>query len=121
MTQPSTPPSPWWRLLLLAGLLVGFGLRLFRLGAESLWYDETVSALLASKTTTALIQHTAGDIHPPGYYLLLHLWQRLVNPTPAHGLEFLLAWPSLAFGLISIALLAVLGRRLFSPAVGVTT
>ena len=60
------------RLLLLAGLLLGFALRLVRLGAESLWYDETVSVVLARKSIPDLIAHTAGDIHPPGYYLLLH-------------------------------------------------
>ena len=54
-------------------LLVGFGLRLYRLGADSLWYDETVSAYLANQSITDLIAYTAKDIHPPGYYLLLHL------------------------------------------------
>ena len=53
-----------------ACLLVVFGgflLRLYRLGEQSLWYDETVSAYLASLDIPGLISHTAGDIHPPGY------------------------------------------------------
>src|SRR5690606_31748008 len=58
-----------------------------------------------------LMAHTARDIHPPGYYLLLHLWQTWTSPTPAHGLEFLYAWPSLWFGMVSIALLAALARQ----------
>jgi len=103
-----------WRLLVLAGLLVGFALRLYRLGATSLWYDETVSVALAQKSIPALIQHTAGDIHPPGYYLLLHFWQALTQPTPTLGLEFLYAWPSLWCGLLIVALLFPLGRRLAS-------
>jgi uncharacterized membrane protein len=106
------------RRWMLAGLLVAFALRLFRLGAESLWYDETVSALLSNMTPAALVVHTAGDIHPPAYYLLLAGWRWLAHPTPAHGLEFLLAWPSLWFGLVSVALLAAIGRKLFSPLVG---
>ncbi len=101
------------RLLLLTGLLLGFALRLVRLGAESLWYDETVSVVLARKSIPDLIAHTAGDIHPPGYYLLLHAWQGWVHPTLAHGLEFLFAWPSLWFGLLILPLIYVLGRRLF--------
>ncbi len=108
-------PTTWQRLLCLSGLLVGFALRLFHLGSASLWYDETVSVVLARKALPALIAHTAGDIHPPGYYLLLHGWQWLVQPTLAHGLEFLFAWPSLFFGLLIVALLFALGRKLLDP------
>lgn len=101
------------RLLLLAGILLGFALRLHRLGAESLWYDETVSVHLARKSIADMIAHTAGDIHPPGYYLLLHLWGQLTTPTLAHGLEFLYAWPSLFAGVLLLALIYALGGRLF--------
>lgn len=100
------------RLLSLLALLVGFGLRLYHLGAESLWYDETVSVALAQKALPDLIRHTAGDIHPPGYYLLLHGWQALTHPTPAFGLEFLYAWPSVGGGVIVMVLLFTLGRAL---------
>ena len=62
----------WRRWVLIAILLLAFGLRLYRLGVGSLWYDETVSVHLAAKSLSALVAHTAGDIHPPGYYVLLH-------------------------------------------------
>lgn len=94
-------------------MLFGFALRLHRLGAESLWYDETVSVHLARKPLADMIAHTAGDIHPPGYYLLLHLWQQITSPTLAHGLEFLYAWPSLFAGMVLMALIYAFGRRLF--------
>ena len=100
------------RLALLAGVLAAFGLRLYQLGAESLWYDETVSVYLARQSLPALLAHTAGDIHPPGYYLLLHAWQSLAQPTLHTGLEFLFAWPSLWAGMLIVALLYPLGRRL---------
>ncbi|BAM01082.1 MULTISPECIES: glycosyltransferase family 39 protein [Caldilinea] len=109
--QWSTPL--WNRLVLLFGLAAGFAFRLHRLGAESLWYDETVSVYLARKPVAELIAHTARDIHPPGYYLLLHIWHRLTTPTPAHGLEFLFAWPSLMAGVLVMALTYILVRRLF--------
>ncbi len=109
--------SQWHRFGLLLGLLAAFALRLFHLGSESLWYDETVSVVLARKPIPALLAHTAGDIHPPGYYLLLHFWQQLTAPSVAHGLEFLFAWPSLWWGLLIVALTYALGRRLFHPAV----
>ena len=110
-------PSPHSRLLLIAALLGGFALRLYQLGAESLWYDEAVSVWLAQKPLAAMIAHTAGDIHPPGYYLLLHLWQIVATPTPAHGLEYLFAWVSVAASMVSLALLWVVGRRLLGAGV----
>lgn len=106
------------RSVLLAGILAGFTLRLFHLGAESLWYDETVSVHLAQLPLPAMLAHTAGDIHPPGYYLLLHGWQWLTTPTLAHGLEFLYAWPSLVAGVLILALTYALGRRLFDARTG---
>ena len=107
----------WLRLLLLGGLLLAFGLRLHRLGAESLWYDETVSVYLARLPVLQMLAHTAGDIHPPGYYLLLHGWQAVAQPSLAHGLEFLFGWPSVSAGLVVVALVYALGRRLLSAQV----
>ncbi len=117
----STLQSTRSRALLLIGLLLAFALRLYHLGGESLWYDETVSAVLAEQSPAALIAHTARDIHPPGYYLLLHGWQRLTHPTLAHGLEFLYAWPSLWFGVVIVALLYALGRRFYGASSALTT
>jgi hypothetical protein len=99
--------------MLIAALLVGFALRLYQLGAESLWYDETVSVYLAGLPPAQLIAHTAGDIHPPGYYLLLHLWNRLAHATLAHGLEFLPAWVSVSMGMVILALLTPISVHLF--------
>ncbi len=94
-------------------LLVGFALRLYHLGYESLWYDETVSVLLARKSLPALTAHTAGDIHPPLYYYLLHFWIRLAGSS-----EFSLTFLSLAFGVLLIPLLFYLGRRLYGAKIG---
>ena len=105
-----------YRALVLAGLLTAFLLRLYRLGAASLWYDETVSAYLANQSFSDIIAHTALDIHPPGYYLLLHVWSLVSAPLPTLGLEFLLAFPSLWFGVLTVALLAPLGRTLLGKA-----
>jgi 4-amino-4-deoxy-L-arabinose transferase-like glycosyltransferase len=98
-TQPSFIAKSDGHLLLLVIILAGFALRLYRLGADSLWYDETVSAFLAAESTTELIAHTARDIHPPGYYLLLHFWTLAAGSS-----EFALAFFSLGFGLLLIPL-----------------
>jgi hypothetical protein len=102
------------RALLLGILLGGLALRLYRLGADSLWYDETVSALLASKSLPAMWAHTARDIHPPLYYALLHGWTLWAGRS-----EFALAFLSLGFGLANIALVAHLGLRSYGPRAGV--
>ena len=52
---------------------------------------------------------------------MLHLWQQATAPTLAHGLEFLYAWPSLAAGLLLLALIYALGCRLFDARTGLIT
>ncbi len=91
-------------------LLFGFALRLYRLGANSLWYDETVSVYLAQSELAELIRHTAGDIHPPLYYLLLHFWGRVAGWS-----EFAMAFVSLWFGVLLIALVLRVTREWTSP------
>ncbi len=92
---------------LLLILLGGFLLRLYQLGAQSLWYDETVSAYLAMQGVTDLIAHTARDIHPPLYYLLLHFWIRLAGDS-----EFALAFVSVFWSMLLLCLTYRLARRL---------
>ncbi len=105
------------RLLLLGILLAGTALRLFRLGADSLWYDETVSTLLAGSSLPELLRHTAGDIHPPLYYILLRAWLIVMGYPTGHadaagyGLEFAAGFFSLFFGVLLIVLTYALARR----------
>lgn len=98
-------PRVWLLLLLLAA----FALRLYRLGAASLWYDETVSLCLARQDLLALTRHTAGDIHPPLYYYLLHFWGQ-----SAGWSEFSAAFLSLFFGVLLIALVYRVAREWLS-------
>jgi len=93
--------------------LLAFALRLYRLGYQSIWYDEGVSIHLAQKSLMALTAHTAGDIHPPFYYYLLHFWIKAAGSS-----EFAIAFLSLAFGLLLIPLVYRLGRYLYNPLVG---
>lgn len=89
-------------------LLVAFALRAYRLGVASLWYDETVSVILAQKDLLALTRHTAGDIHPPLYYYLLHFWGRAAGWS-----EFSVAFVSLFFGVLLVALAYRVAREFF--------
>jgi len=110
-------------LSLLLILLLALALRLHQLGAQSLWYDETLSVHLAGKPAPSLVAHTAGDIHPPGYYLLLRGWLLLLGYPSGHadpvtqGLEFTAAFLSLCFGIVIIALVYHAGRSLYDEGV----
>ncbi|MGQ9668069.1 MAG: glycosyltransferase family 39 protein, partial [Anaerolineae bacterium] len=115
-THPSSPGRriPWEHSLALAAIiLAGFCLRIGRLGAQSIWYDEGVSLYLAGLDIPAMIRHTAGDIHPPLYYALLHLWIKLAGKG-----EFAANFLSLIFGLMLIPMVYRAARALGFPRAG---
>lgn len=97
-------------------LLAGFALRLFQLGTQSLWYDESVSLFIARQTVPELIVHTAGDVHPPLYYLLLHYWLQVAGTS-----EFAAGYFSVCFGVVLVALTYRLSQRWFGLNAGFIT
>ena len=107
-----------YRWLVGALTVAALALRLLRLGVDSLWYDETVSVYLAGQSIPDLIAHTARDIHPPGYYLMLRGWLGLTGFPTGHAdatgyrLEFIAAFLSLLLGVLLIPLTWQLARRL---------
>ena len=101
----------WW---LLSIILLAAGLRFFRLGARSLWFDEALSVLIGRLTLWQVLTGAAGSSHPPGYYLLLHVWQ-------AAGMgsnDWLLRYPSVFASLLSVALVYRVGSLLFDRRAG---
>ena len=64
-------------------VLIGLGLRVYRLDAQSFWYDEGNSARIAERSLQLIIEGAAGDIHPPLYYLALHFWRAAFGDTEA--------------------------------------
>ena len=107
-------PHSTWALLVLICLLA-FALRVHGLGELSLWYDEGWSVHLARLTPWQALPQIAGSghTHPPLYYLLLGVWQALAGPR-----EFSMRFPSLAFGILTVALGYRLGRELFGQDAG---
>ena len=75
---------------LLAVLFAGAFLRLYQLGAESLWYDEVVSVEFAGMgSPSEIVEATKKDNNFPPYYLLLHYWIALFGDS-----EFSVRFPS---------------------------
>ena len=102
--------STWPSLTLLGLIVLAFALRVYRLPAQSLWYDEGVSWYMTRLSLPALTTWTADDIQPPLYYYLLWPWVRLVG-TSEYGLRFL----SVFFGTLTVPLIWVTARRLLWP------
>ena len=110
--SPQAPSFPVWRWGVLASILLGAGLRLHGLAAESIWLDEATSILLAKMDLLALVRTTAQDIHPPVYYALLHFWLALGDG------EFIVRAFSALAGILAIPFLYQLGRALYDEQTG---
>ena len=93
--------------LILAGLVAaGFLLRLFRLGAPSLWTDELFTAARYRENLWNVIRES--DPFPPLYYILGKLWSLVA------GLgEFALRFPSVVYSVLGIVAIYLLAQELF--------
>ncbi|MCK4994141.1 MAG: glycosyltransferase family 39 protein [Candidatus Omnitrophica bacterium] len=100
------------KLCVLGIILVGFFLRVFRLGAMSLWFDEACSVSFASNSLNDFFSHRY--IVKPVYFLLLKAW------TASFGCrEFSTRFLSLIFGMLSVFLIYKLARMLFNQKVAI--
>lgn len=100
---------------LLVFLLIAAGLRVWNLDTQSIWFDEGYSWYAASQPT--LLQTVAGDLtNPPLYYLLLHVWIRLIGDS-----EFGLRSLSLLQGILLLAVMGMAARRWFGVSAATLT
>ena len=98
-------------------LLIALGLRAYRLGQLSFWYDEVVTMTLAREqglrallSKLDVIDATRAPLHP----ILLHYWIQGFGPSEASGRAF-----SAICGVVTVALVSRIARRAFnSPATG---
>ncbi len=102
-----------WAFLAVLGLALA--LRFYRLDAQSLWADEGTSVALAPRSLIQIARDASHDIHPPLYYFLLHYWVRLFGTT-----ETAVRSLSAIVGTMLVVATYMLGRRLFSPRLGLT-
>jgi 4-amino-4-deoxy-L-arabinose transferase-like glycosyltransferase len=88
--------------------LLGLVLRLYRLDAQSLWYDEGFSVYLAGMDLGEITARTAVDIQPPLYYYLLHGWIQLFGDS-----EWAVRSLSVLFGTLAVPLIYAVAWELF--------
>ncbi len=108
------PTSRYRRLALLVVLAACFFIRVHGLDAQSLWYDEGNSARIAERSIQLIVEGAGGDIHPPGYYLMLKLWRAGAGDGEA-GLRSL----SVMASMLCAACIAAIGRALRHANAGV--
>lgn len=110
MTNDSSAMSAWSALIrwsMISLLLIAFGLRIYRLDHQSLWYDEGVTVTIAQRPLAKLTAWTARDIQPPLYYYFVAFWGRIAGWS-----EWSLRFPSLFWGVLTLPLLGALTRFL---------
>ncbi len=105
------PATALLLILILAGLL-----RLSLLGSKSLWFDEAFSVRFATRTPQQMWQPDSvrPETHPPLYYHGLHYWVNHFGDS-----EFMVRLPSALISLINVALIYILGHRLFNQKAGI--
>ncbi len=101
-------------LVTYATLFVAFFLRVYRLADKNVWWDEGWSIWLSRQDLIAIALRTASDEHPPLHYWMLHFWN-FVAGTDAFAGRFI----SVAFGVLTIALIYRIGKRVGGAWVGV--
>jgi len=108
----SIPENSWLVLIILLATTV----RLYRLGYQSLWYDEAFAWAVASVDLKTSIEAILSDGNqPPLYYSVLRLFLWLGRS------EAIVRLPSAVFGILAIPLMYKTGRLCFGRRAGLVS
>src|SRR5438105_3086501 len=100
----------WLPCILIGGIALGFNL--FRLGAQSMWFDEVLSVERARQSLPVLLQiifNTQPNMAL--YYVFLHFWLSLTSALGFNPTEVVVRLPSAIFAAFSAIMVFLLGRR----------
>ena len=105
--------SRWW-VWTVAATLLSLILRVVAINSQSFWYDEAVSAYLVKSSYADLFSGRAKDNgNPPAYSICAKAWSSLFGSS-----EFGFRSFSMLCGVLTVPLLALVGRRLLGSDVG---
>ena len=117
---PRRPPAGWRcpaaidRALPLAIVLIAFAIRVYRLGAVGLDYDEAFSIHAAAMSLPGIFYIVSTfEPHPPLYYSFLHFWYPAFGPS-----ELSLRFPSVIANVLTVVLLVKVADRCYWRAAG---
>jgi len=116
-SRPPLPPVWARRDLALVFVLaaVALALRLYDIGAESLWLDEAITFERSRLELDHLIENSISHFHLPTYFVLVHYWIQWGDS------EAMLRMPSAFFGGATVAATYMLGRVAYDRVSGVVS
>lgn len=96
-------------------VILGLILRIISLN-QSLWLDEAINVLAAKNysLTDLITKYAVADFHPPGWFILIWIWTKLFGYS-----EVAVRIPSVIFGVLNIWIIYLIGKKLFSPNLGI--
>lgn len=97
-------------------IAVGLSLRLYRLGAASLWHDELRTATRVQLPFAQMMHDLEENPFPPLYYLLMRAWVGVFGDT-----EFSLRFPSAIASTLLLLVIFLFTRDLFGERAGLVT
>ena len=101
------------KLLVLAGIMLAFLLRVYSLGDKNVWWDEGLAVWAVRKGLLETTLWTAGDVHPPLYFWLLWFWIRVAGEA-----EFPARYLTVIMAVLTVAAVFPLARKLAEPNAG---
>lgn len=102
--------------ILIAILLLAAALRVWGITSESYWLDEAISIRQAQVNYATSIEMLKHDVNFPFYIILLHSWIKLFDTS-----EFSSRFLSVIFGVLSVGMIYLLAKKLFSERVAIIT
>lgn len=101
-------------IVLLAILLIGSFLRIYRLNFKGLWLDEILTIIPAKSNTISgvLASTSVYNISPPLDFIIVHFFLQFGNN------DFITRLPSALFGILSIVLIFIVAKSLFGTKEG---
>lgn len=106
----------WAEISLLFLIAFGFCIRLYQLDWQCLMVDETVTSMVAAKTTSDILTWSMQiDCNPPLYYLLAHYSSLLFGGV----LDFAIRFPSVILGTLAIPMSYIVGKEVRNKTLGI--
>jgi len=102
-------------LAVLCLIVIGSVLRLYNLGFNSFWLDEAATDLFTQQSISNYWQLVTnlGEVHPPLFYLV----EKIIIPFGTS--EFLYRLFPAVFGIATIPLFYIIGKKMFGSSVGI--
>src|SRR5690242_16466744 len=88
--------------------IIGVALRIFWINVPPLWYDENFTLILARLPFDQMLKATAGDVHPPLWYLIEWTIYHIAPNLPAWFIRV----PALIFSIATLPLFAKIMNQL---------